>query len=151
MIDINNRQEITDIIKKLSVDSSPLWGKMTAQHMVEHLTFTVKFSNGKTPQRLYFTQEKAELIKTFVVYSDKDLTKGFKAPMLGDDLPGLENPDIQTAVENLFVELERFDNYFVLNPDAKPTNPTMGELDRQEWIKFHNKHFTHHFRQFNLI
>ena len=151
MIDINKRQEITDIIKNLSVDSSPLWGKMTAQHMVEHLTFTVMFSNGKTPQRLYFTQEKAELIKTFVVYSDKDLTKGFKAPMLGDDLPELQNPDIQTAVENLFVELERLDNYFVLNPDAKPTNPTMGELDRHEWIKFHNKHFTHHFRQFNLI
>jgi hypothetical protein len=31
----------------------------------------------------------------------KNLTKGIKLPMFGDDLPELENQDIQTAVENL--------------------------------------------------
>ena len=40
--------------------------------------------------------------------------------------------------------------YFEENKDATPINPTMGELNKQEWIIFHNKHFEHHFKQFNL-
>jgi hypothetical protein len=151
MIDINNRQEIEQKIKTLNSDASPVWGKMTAQHMVEHLTFAVMFSNGEKPQRLYFPDDKANLIKTAVVYTDKELPKGFKAPMLGEELPKLEHKDIQTAIDRLFTELENFDKHFINNPDVRPVNPTMGELDRQEWVKFHNKHFTHHFRQFDLI
>ena len=40
--------------------------------------------------------------------------------------------------------------YFKENKDATPINPTMGELNKQEWTIFHNKHFEHHFKQFNL-
>jgi len=29
--------------------------------------------------------------------------------------------------------------------------PRLGKLNYKEWIIFHNKHFTHHFKQFELI
>ena len=63
MIDINNREKVSEKLNLLQTDSLPFFGKMTAQHMVEHLTFAIMFSNGKLPQKLYFPIDKAEIIK----------------------------------------------------------------------------------------
>ena len=150
MIDINNRQEISEKLNLLRIDTLPLFGKMSAQHMVEHLTFAIMFSNGKLPQKLHYPIDKAELIKTTFIYSDKEMPIGFKAPMLSDDLLELKFPDLKTSISILLSELKSFDKYFVDNKDATPINPTMGELSKQEWTIFHNKHFEHHFKQFNL-
>jgi oxepin-CoA hydrolase/3-oxo-5,6-dehydrosuberyl-CoA semialdehyde dehydrogenase len=57
---------------------------------------------------------------------------------------------LKTSISILLSELKSFDKYFVDNKDATPINPTMGELSKQEWTIFHNKHFEHHFKQFNL-
>jgi len=151
MVDIDNRQEISDKLNLLKNDTLPLFGKMTAQHMVEHLSFAIMFSNGKLPQKLYYPLVKAEFIKSTIIYSDNKMPIGFKAPMLGDDLLKLEFPDLKTSISSLLSELKRFDQYFVDNKDSKPINPTMGELNKLEWTIFHNKHFEHHFKQFNLI
>ncbi|MDI9365900.1 MAG: hypothetical protein QM541_13170 [Flavobacterium sp.] len=151
MVDINNRQEISEKLNLLKIDSLPLFGKMTAQHVVEHLTFAIMFSNGKLPQKLYYPNDKAILIKAIIIYSDKEMPIGFKAPMLSDDLLELKFPDLKTSVSILLSELKEFDKYFDENKDATPINPTMGELNKQEWTIFHNKHFEHHFKQFKLI
>jgi oxepin-CoA hydrolase/3-oxo-5,6-dehydrosuberyl-CoA semialdehyde dehydrogenase len=150
MIDINNREKVSEKLNLLQTDSLPFFGKMTAQHMVEHLTFAIMFSNGKLPQKLYFPIDKAEIIKKTIIYSDKEMPIGFKAPMLNDDLLELKFPDLKFAISILLSELNRFDKYFKENKDATPINPTMGELNNQEWTIFHNKHFEHHFKQFNL-
>ena len=34
-------------LNNLSVDTKPVWGKMTSQHMVENLIQSVQLSNGK--------------------------------------------------------------------------------------------------------
>lgn len=149
MVDITRRQIIIEALSTIKEDSIPVFGKMTAQHMVEHLTFTIKFSNGKFPQKLYYRPDKAEMAKLVLIYSNKEFPIGFKSPILGDDLPKLISPDISTSISKLFSELDCFDKFFLEN--EKPINPTLGPLDKQEWIKFHNKHFTHHFKQFKLI
>ena len=150
MIDINNREKVSEKLNLLQTDSLPFFGKMTAQHMVEHLTFAIMFSNGKLPQKLYFPIDKAEIIKKTIIYSDKEMPIGFKAPMLNDNLLELKFPDLKFAISILLSELNGFDKYFEENKDATPINPTMGELNKQEWTIFHNKHFEHHFKQFNL-
>ncbi|MFI5156234.1 MAG: hypothetical protein ACHQEM_08610 [Chitinophagales bacterium] len=58
---------------------------------------------------------------------------------------------MDAAITQLKIELKNFDQFFKDHPLAKPVNPTMGPLDHKEWIIFHNKHFTHHFKQFNLL
>jgi hypothetical protein len=115
------------------------------------LTFAIMFSNGKLPQKLYFPIDKAEIIKKTIIYSNKEMPIGFKAPMLNDELLELKFPNLKFAISVLLSELNGFDKYFEENKDATPINPTMGELNKQEWIIFHNKHFEHHFKQFNLI
>lgn len=151
-ITILERANIFKLLEKLQSTTSSAFGIMTPQHMVEHLVFSVRFSNEKEPQKLYFPVEKAEQIKSFVIYSDAELPIGFKAPVLSkDELLPLSYQDLTSAIEMLKLELEAFDTYFKLNPSNSPIKPTMGKLTHTEWVIFHDKHFTHHFKQFNLV
>ena len=148
---LNNKQEIFEILDHLDINAIPLFGKMTAQHMIEHICGAVIFSNGKLPQKLYYPVDKAAAMKNILIYSDKEFPHGFKAPMLTDDLPSLVFPDLPTAIGRLSKQMDNFHQYFEQNPGSKPIHPALGELDYKDWTTFHNKHFTHHFKQFGLI
>ena len=152
MIDILDRIKLFEILSKLQADDNPKFGEMTPQHMVEHLAFAVRFSNGKEPQQHHYPADKEQKFKAFVIGTDNDMPIGFKSPVLPTEgLPTLKYSNLTTAIESLKTELNDFDNYFINQPEEKPINPTMGELNYQEWIRFHNRHFTHHFRQFGLL
>jgi len=151
MVNITKRQGLLSKLDSLSSDDIPEFGIMTPQHMVEHLTESIKYSNNRNPQKLLLQEEMANKIKSLLIYSENEMPLGFKSPMLGDDLINLVSMDLLTAIEDLQEELNRFDNYFVENNDSKPISPLMGELQHEEWITFHNKHFTHHFKQFRLL
>lgn len=152
MVDIFDRKSLFEILNRLGAGDKPAFGMMTAQHMVEHLAFGVRFCNGKAPQQRYFAAEKEQQIKAFVIGTETDIPPGFKAPVLpAEGLPSLELLSLAHAVENLEAELNEFDNYFKSHPSHKPINPTMGELHYAEWVRFQNRHFAHHFKQFRLL
>lgn len=152
MVDIKNRrEEVFKLLYDLNPNALPEFGAMTPQHMVEHLSYTVRFSNGKLPQKLYYTNEKADKFKHYTIYTDRELVPGFKAPMLSDELYPLQHKNILEAVDELKLEFAAFDKYFLAQPETQPISPTLGELNHQEWIIFHNKHFTHHLKQFKLL
>lgn len=151
MINIRERHKVFETSQNLKSNASPLFGIMTPQHMIEHLIFVLKFSNGKLPQQLMVDERLSKTIKHYTIDTEREMSIGFKAPMLGDELIPLLLPDINSAIEQLRKELIDFDLYFEKNPDSKPMSPVLGELDHREWIIFHNKHFTHHFKQFDLL
>ena len=152
MIDILDRPKLFEILSRLKADDKPAFGAMTPQHMVEHLAFVVRFYNGKEPQQHHYATDKQQKIKAFVIDTDKDIPIGFKYPVLPTEgLPTLKHSSLSNAIDNLKTELIEFDNYFLKHPSDKPINPTMGELNYKEWVRFHNRHFTHHFKQFRLL
>lgn len=151
MVDINNRTDIFKRLENLRPDAVPVFGKLSPQHMVEHLSATVMLSNGNCPEKLCLSQEEAAELKESIVHSDKDFPMELKAPLMGDEPPELCTPNLPAAITQLKTELEVFDAYFAANSKTKPMNPITGELDKEEWITFHNKHFTHHFKQYNLL
>jgi hypothetical protein len=150
MIKINEIIDLTKRLEKLNEHSTANFGKMTPQHMVEHLIFSLRFSNGKMPQKLMLDESTSKNIKEFVINTDKELPIGFKAPMLTDELLNIYFPNLDSAKKQLEKEISEFYEYAEQNPSQKPINPTMGELDFEEWNKFHNKHITHHFNQFGI-
>ncbi len=152
MIDIlNKRSEIFSLLEKLDESAIPVFGKMSPQHMIEHIAIVVSVSNGKHPQQLYSTPEKAEILKANLIYTDIEMPVGVKAPMLSDEPPALYFSDFKKAISSLKNELVRFDEFFEKNKHIKPMHPVLGPLNHNEWIVFQNKHFTHHFKQFKLI
>jgi len=72
--------EITEILRlmdDLKSDSTPQWGTMSAQRMVEHLTDTVKMSSGKTKLPLEVPEDKLEKMQAFLS-SDKPMAKNIE-------------------------------------------------------------------------
>ncbi|MEW6194336.1 MAG: DUF1569 domain-containing protein [Bacteroidota bacterium] len=147
------RTEILNFLQyvdKLNEDMKPLWGKMTPQHMVEHLILAVRISNGKLKIECFNPPEKIPTLKRFLM-SSRPYPKEFINPVIGPDLLPLEYKNLPEAISNLKLEINDYILYFENNPQAVLTNPTFGDLNRDEWIVFHNKHFTHHLQQFGLI
>jgi len=151
MIEITNQEALLSLLDTLTDTSVPVFGKMNAQHMIEHLILTVKISSNKLPHPSYFREEKALAFKNAIIYSPIEMPVGFRAPMLTEALSPLVHPDLTTALTELDQELTYFKYFFKMNPTLKTINPSMGELKYDEWLVFHNKHFTHHLKQFNLL
>jgi len=148
---INKRQNIFDLLNTLNKDTPPKFGKMTPQHMVEHLALSVSISNSTGPQKQYSTAEEGEVIKSKLIYTEIEIPTGIKNPILGDELAALKFKDLETAIARLKIELNGFDTYFKNHPEGKTTQPRMGPLSHNEWIILHNKHISHHLKQFDLI
>lgn len=137
-------------LDKINRELKPLWGKMTAQHMVEHLILAVRTSNNKLKVECFNPPDKIPTLKRFLV-SNRPLPKEFINPIIGPDLLPLEFNSLEEAITNLRNEIEEYITFFNDNPSAILTNPTFGDLNREEWEIFHQKHFTHHLQQFGLL
>lgn len=136
-------------IENLHSDTKQLWGKMSAQHMVEHLILAVKMSNGKLTTGCFNPPDKLPTLKRFLM-SSRPLPKEFINPFIGAGLLPLEYANLEAARSTLKKEVEDYYNYFEENPDAIFVNPTFGILNKEEWDVFHEKHFTHHLEQFGI-
>ncbi len=150
IVDIYNTQHIITKLKNLDPTAKPLWGKMSPQHIVEHLAFSLQTSTGKNQIRVHTAEDVANTIKQTIIYSDSEIPEGVKNPLLGDEPPPLVHTDMQTAIQHLKTELAHFHNYYKENAEATHMHPRMALLNHKEWTIFHNKHFTHHFKQYNL-
>lgn len=137
-------------LKNLNPDSPAQFGIMTPQHMVEHLTVTMKLSSGRIKLPEFEPNEKQLMQKQALIYTDMEFPKGVRAPNSDGELPDLRFPDLDTAKEKLIQSIQEYEEVFEKNPDFKSIHPRFGFLTHEEWEKFHQKHFTHHFGQFGI-
>jgi len=139
------------LLKNLSENVKPVWGIMTPQHMIEHLCQAVQLSNGKLEiSECMNPDEKLPILKR-ILMSSRPLPQNFVNTVIGAELKPLKNKSIDEAIIELEKEINEIDDFFEINPEAKPINPTFGPLNKEEWMAFHSKHFKHHMKQFGLI
>ena len=147
-IDFLDKSLLRTKLSLINNETKPLFGKMNGQQMVEHLSFLLQISNGKVNADYFVSDEKTARRKPFL-NTEGELQVGFKAPMLSEEPNKLEFNSIGEAINDLFIHIDGFNEHF---KTAKSENhPFFGELDYEYWQKFHVKHFTHHFKQFNLL
>jgi len=150
-ISLFDKAVIQKHLQRLQEDTRPLWGTMTAQHMVEHLAETIKFSNGKKAVELAIPFEKAERAKTRMLAPEWTMPRAFKAAFIPKEgLPELQFSSLTTAIDALFSEIDDFYTFFALDPDATPTHAYFSNLNKPEWEVSHHKHLAHHFEQFEM-
>ena len=151
-LDITNRQELNSLLSNLTENAQPQWGSLKPQNMVEHLAKTLQYSNGKKEIAQRTTEEEGLKAKQAFIYTDMEMSMGLKSPLLPGEGPiPFEFSNLEEAKKNLNKELDDFGTYHANHPDAIFIQPRLGKLNHKEWIIFHNKHFTHHFKQFGLI
>lgn len=151
-VDITDRAELNSLLNKLTENTQPKWGQMKPQNMVEHLATVLQYTNGKKEIAQRTTEEEGLKIKHAFIYTDTEMSMGLKSPLLPAEGPApFEFSSLDEAKQNLNKELDDFETYHAHHPDAFFVQPRLGKLNHKEWIIFHNKHFTHHFKQFGLI
>lgn len=140
-----------DTISKMPFDTPPQWGLMTLQHMIEHLAILFEVASGINRVDVITPADKVEKTKRLFLLSDRELQRNFKAPILpAEPLPYKYN-NLEEAISSLKTKIHGFEEYYKNNPNQTENHPVFGALNYSEWLHFHNKHFTHHFKQFALI
>jgi hydroxymethylglutaryl-CoA reductase len=151
MVNIFNAPQLKSTLIKLKAEAKPLWGQMSPQHVIEHLSTVVKVSSGKITVKHYLTKEEGDALKAKLIYGDAELNPGIKNPLLGDAPPSLRLKNLEEAFSELYSEISEFEKNCKEDPNKLVMHPRMGELKRSEWHVFHNKHFKHHFKQYDLF
>ena len=144
-----NLSDTAKLLNQLTPDQKPLWGKMTPQHMVEHLFKTVQASINEIELKIFSEERKIQVLKKLFM-GERALPKEFINPAIGPELMNLEFENLNIAIREFENVLNRYDKFFELNPSAKTIHPIFGPLDKAEWDIFHQKHFKHHLSQFGL-
>jgi hydroxymethylglutaryl-CoA reductase len=141
-------EEILRKLDQLTPDSRPLWGEMSAQRMVEHLTDSVKMAHGKIIVPLEIPEEKISRMQEFLV-SEKPMAKNVQVSFATSHTP-LRHDEMELAIDELAEEWIAFEEFFADDSSLTTLHPFYGNLNLELWMHLHAKHFDHHFRQFGL-
>jgi len=141
---------LCDALGPLRDDARSGWGKMTAQQMVEHLTWAFELSTGKAHVNCPVPEAQRERLKAFL-YDNRPTPHEFMNPVLTAGLPPLRHVGLAEAKAALRVEVDRFVRQFRATPDAVQIHPVFGPIGMEEWARSHFKHAYHHLLQFGLV
>lgn len=139
---------ILPLLNRLDSEQHPLWGKMTAQEMIEHLTDTLKIASGEIKQKLLIPSEKVESMQRFLE-TDKEMIRNIEVPFAPKERT-LRNENISDAIDEFTEQWIAFEEHYE-NPNVTELHPFYGDLSFDQWKKLNSKHLTHHFKQFGLI
>jgi len=144
----SNLEVILQNLEKINADSTPLWGGMSAQRMVEHLSDSLQMAIGKSSFSLEIPEDRIPRMKEFLL-SDKPMVKNIVVPFAKKD-EKLRNENLELAIDELAENWIEFEDYYSENEGNKNLHPYYGLLNYEQWLRLHAKHFTHHFEQFGL-
>lgn len=144
-----NLEVILEKLSKIESTTQPVWGSMSAQRMVEHLSDALRMSTAKEEHTLLVAEDRIEKMQLFLL-SDKGMAKNIEVPFAGKDV-ALRNTEIELAIDELTEEWVDFEEFFEGDVTKTTLHPYYGQLNFDLWKRLHSKHFTHHFEQFGLI
>jgi hypothetical protein len=144
-----NLEVILQHLEKLSADTTPLWGEMSAQRMVEHLSDSLQMAVGKNTFPLEIPEDRIPRMKEFLL-SDKPMAKNIEVPFAKKD-EVLRNENLDLSIDELAENWIEFEDYYSENEEIENLHPYYGMLNYEQWLRLHSKHFTHHFEQFGLV
>lgn len=144
------KESIKSRLQLLTEKTPSLFGIMSPQQMVEHMTLTLKLSSDRIKIPEFEPSEKQLTQKHMLLNTPIEFPKGINAPRLDVILLPFKNDSLATSINQLIESLEYYNNFFSENPGSKTVHPRFGKLNYEEWEKFHAKHFKHHFSQFDI-
>ena len=118
---------LSDAVEDLAEDVQPLWGNMTAQHMVEHLVWAFELSIGTAEVACHTPPHLVGRAKRFL-YDTRPTPHEFRNPLLGESPPAFRYGTMTEAKAALQQETMRFLHHFREHPEAVHVHPLFGPL-----------------------
>lgn len=135
-------------LDQLTAEAKPLWGGMSSQEMVEHLTDGIRLSVGQLTFPLETPAEKVAKMQDFLM-SEKPFPREFKASFVPDSIE-LRNEELELAIDEFTLEWIDLEEYYANNPEKTNLHPYYGDLNAEMWFRLHAKHISHHLTQFGI-
>lgn len=145
-------QKIKECLAKLTPETKPKWGSLTAQQMVEHLEYTYRIASGEIQDFEIATPDKILEKVQATLYNYEKMPREYNFPLAEQSkITSHKHPDLQTAIEKMLEARENYVAFFKENPEAITKNVVFGELNKFEWYLLERKHLNHHFEQFGIL
>jgi hydroxymethylglutaryl-CoA reductase len=133
----------------LNPNSTPAWGQMQPQRMVEHLADALYMSVGKGDFKIEVSEDRIERMQAWLE-TDKPMAKDVQVSFATPETP-LRNDELETAIDEFTDAFLTFEEWYEENEKRTAVHPFYGNLNYAQWQRLHSKHFAHHFEQFGLI
>ncbi|MGV3630546.1 MAG: DUF1569 domain-containing protein [Bacteroidota bacterium] len=144
-----NLESVLPYLEKLTPETKPVWGSMSAQRMVEHLTDTLKIATGENPQKMEIPEDKLPRMIAFLE-SDKPMAQNIEVPFASKEMD-LRQEELELAIDEFVDTWLHFEELYEQNPALNEAHPYYGPLNYAQWQRLNSKHLTHHFTQFGLM
>jgi hypothetical protein len=139
------------LLRSADPGTSPKWGKMSFQHMVEHMVLTMKNANGKLKaEKVLIDESRLPAFRDFLK-TDKEFRENTKSPAFPDEPLPLHFKSTEDAINKLEKEISDFVDVYETTPGLLIRNPVFGDLDYEMAVQLLYKHANHHLKQFGLI
>jgi hypothetical protein len=144
------KRRFIPLLKQLPSETSPQWGKMTLQQMIEHFSDSVRIASGKTVHTdVIFPPEQLQKVRDFVL-SEKPFRENTVNPLMPEVPAPVVNPSAEEAINELQKEITFFFSVFEKNNLQVTRSPFYGDLNYEENVHLLYKHALHHLKQFGV-
>ena len=143
------REEYIPLLQQLSDNEVGLWGVLSPQGMIEHMTDA--FANAYGRIRLPAQTPEAILpkVRAFAL-SETPFKENTKNILLPDEPLPVEKQVLEESIAELETEVNHFFETWSKNPQGIIRNPFFGDLDYEHWVGLLYKHAWHHLNQFGI-
>jgi hypothetical protein len=145
LIDSSKILEFQSRLLLLQPDCQPVWGKLTAGKMCDHLINSLRVGLGEIVVKAIIPDFLGKLVFPFAMLLP--FPRG--VPTSPEFLPD-SGRDFQESKTSLSELIALFHREVLSDPMQKHIHPVFGEMDRIKGAKLIAKHIEHHFRQFRL-
>jgi hypothetical protein len=145
------RTKFVTYLQQINPATSPRWGKMSVQHMIEHFGGdAVRNANGHLRiEKILTPPERLEAMREFLM-SEKPFKENTKNVLMGEEPAPLRYKTVQAAIGALQQELIYFFEVYAANPQMIIRNPFFGDLNFEQNVQLLYKHALHHLKQFGV-
>lgn len=145
------RLRFVPLLKQIPSDTSPQWGKMSLQQMVEHFAESVRIASGKTAHTDFVFQPVQLQKNRDFMLSEKPFRENTPNPLMPEVPAPVINVSCEDAVNELNKEIDFFFSVFEKNNLQVTRNPFFGDLNYEQNVHLLHKHAQHHLRQFGVV
>lgn len=125
-----NLETILTHLENIESTTQPLWGSMSAQRMVEHLSDSMKMAVGQSVFPLEVPEDRIPKMKEFLL-SEKPMAKNMEVPFAKKN-EELRSSDLELAIDELAENWVEFEEYFSENEHETTLHPYYGPLNYEE-------------------
>lgn len=144
------KEEYIPLLKQLCDNEVGLWGVLSPQGMIEHMTDAFANAHGRIILPAQTPDSILPKMRAFAL-SETPFKENTKNVLMSETPAPLRNQSITDAILELEKEINAFMDYYQSSPGSKNLNPFFGEFNYEEWLHLLHKHANHHLKQFNLL